>query len=421
MLKAYALYDPEIGYCQGQAFITGLLLMHVRQRHATYASGQVRRAHRGRVATATATANAARVAHEQMPEEEAFASLVRILEDYNLRELYKEGMEGMRVRAYQLNALVQEQLPGLHRHMGECGIQPLMYAAQWFMALYATDFPLAVVLRIVDVMLVEGEDVLMRVALALLRANQEILLKLKFESLLDHLRHHLYTETTFREPSELISEAMRVRLSERRLEKLAEEARAHIADANREKGEMVKLRLERREADARAKAFEAQVMAAGVEHDRLVSELAACKLAHASALERLDEQDRALRQFQRLMVADSDERLSEIGRLHKETKALEQQNYELARELIDVKVRRPATWVSVALRVVVGGGGGAEGGGEGRAHGKGHVRARSSSPSLRSGRRVRGTTALSCGLRRHTAKRRSSPTSWSWSAGVAWP
>jgi len=30
VLKAYALHDSEIGYCQGQAFVAGLLLMHVR-------------------------------------------------------------------------------------------------------------------------------------------------------------------------------------------------------------------------------------------------------------------------------------------------------------------------------------------------------------------------------------------------------
>lgn len=30
VLKAYALYDSEIGYCQGQAFVAGLLLMQVR-------------------------------------------------------------------------------------------------------------------------------------------------------------------------------------------------------------------------------------------------------------------------------------------------------------------------------------------------------------------------------------------------------
>lgn len=27
VLKAYALFDPEVGYCQGMAFLVGVLLM----------------------------------------------------------------------------------------------------------------------------------------------------------------------------------------------------------------------------------------------------------------------------------------------------------------------------------------------------------------------------------------------------------
>ena len=50
-------------------------------------------------------------------------------------------------------------------------------------------------------------------------------------------------------------------------------------------------------------------------------------------------QERALRQSQRLMVSDPDERLAEIGRLQRDLRAIERQNHELAKELIDVKVR----------------------------------------------------------------------------------
>src|SRR4051812_31784445 len=29
LLKAYSLLDPEVGYCQGLSFVTGILLLHV--------------------------------------------------------------------------------------------------------------------------------------------------------------------------------------------------------------------------------------------------------------------------------------------------------------------------------------------------------------------------------------------------------
>lgn len=50
VMKAYSLHDREVGYCQGSAFIVGLLLLH-------------------------------------MPEPETFTVLVRMMEDYRLREV----------------------------------------------------------------------------------------------------------------------------------------------------------------------------------------------------------------------------------------------------------------------------------------------------------------------------------------------
>lgn len=214
---------------------------------------------------------------------------VRLLDDYGLRSLYREGMVGTHVRAYQLNALLAEALPALHRHLADAGVQPLMYAAQWFMTLFATDLPLPTVLRIVDVLLVEGADVTLRFALALLRANQDALLRLPFEGLLEHLRHHMYTETAFRDASELVAEALRVRLSDRRLQRWEQEARAQLESTNREKTELVQARADRRDAEARAKSLETKLAAAEAENDRLAQALVEAKLSQASALTRIDD------------------------------------------------------------------------------------------------------------------------------------
>ncbi|RCN49669.1 hypothetical protein ANCCAN_04293 [Ancylostoma caninum] len=73
VIKAYSIHDKEVGYCQGSAFIVGLLLM-------------------------------------QMPEEEAFAVLVRLMENYRLRELYKPAMTDLGLCMFQLECLVQEQV-----------------------------------------------------------------------------------------------------------------------------------------------------------------------------------------------------------------------------------------------------------------------------------------------------------------------
>jgi hypothetical protein len=34
VMKAYAVSDPEVGYCQGSAFIAGMLLLHMPEEDA---------------------------------------------------------------------------------------------------------------------------------------------------------------------------------------------------------------------------------------------------------------------------------------------------------------------------------------------------------------------------------------------------
>lgn len=39
MLKAFSLYDQEVGYCQGLSFVAALLLMHVSNLCSFYSNG----------------------------------------------------------------------------------------------------------------------------------------------------------------------------------------------------------------------------------------------------------------------------------------------------------------------------------------------------------------------------------------------
>lgn len=42
-----------------------------------------------------------------MPEEQAFCVLVRLMYDYKLRNLYKDGFEILNMKQYQLNRLLE--------------------------------------------------------------------------------------------------------------------------------------------------------------------------------------------------------------------------------------------------------------------------------------------------------------------------
>lgn len=51
-----------------------------------------------------------------MPEEEAFAVLVKLMQDYRMREMFKPSMAELGLCMYQLECLIQEHLPDLHAH-----------------------------------------------------------------------------------------------------------------------------------------------------------------------------------------------------------------------------------------------------------------------------------------------------------------
>ncbi|XP_045456212.1 rab GTPase-activating protein 1-like [Melitaea cinxia] len=151
LARAYAVYDVEVGYCQGLSFLAATLLLH-------------------------------------MPEEQAFCLLVRLMYGYGLRELYKDGFEALYMRLHQLDRLMEEQLTDLRTHFQELGVEPHMFASQWFLTVFTARFPLPLVYHILDVFLLQGMDTLFQVSLALLTRARKDLLQHDFEGVLKYFR-----------------------------------------------------------------------------------------------------------------------------------------------------------------------------------------------------------------------------------------
>lgn len=139
VMKAYSIHDREVGYCQGSAFIVGLLLM-------------------------------------QMPEEETFAVLVKLMQDYRMREMFKPSMAELGLCMYQLEVLVQEHIPDLYGHFQSQSIHTNLYASSWFLTLFTTSLPIHLSCRIMDCFLADGIEAIFRLALALLLLGKNELL-----------------------------------------------------------------------------------------------------------------------------------------------------------------------------------------------------------------------------------------------------
>lgn len=218
VMKAYSLVDREVGYCQGSAFIVGLLLM-------------------------------------QMPEEEAFCVFVRLMQEYRLRELFKPTMAELGLCIYQFEYLLQEQLPELNVHFRSQSFHTSMYASSWFLTLFLTFLPMPVATRIFDIFMYEGLEIIFRVGMAILQYNQTDLIQLDMEGMSQHFQKvipHQFDSC----PDKLILRAYQVKYNPKRMKKLEKEYTTIKNKEMEEQIEIKRLRTENRLLKQRIETLE---------------------------------------------------------------------------------------------------------------------------------------------------------------------
>uniref|UniRef100_N1R3Z9 TBC1 domain family member 8B n=1 Tax=Aegilops tauschii TaxID=37682 RepID=N1R3Z9_AEGTA len=149
LLLAYARHNPTVGYCQAMNFFAGLLLL-------------------------------------LMPEENAFWTLAGIIDDY-FDGYFSEEMIESQVDQLVLEELVREKFPKLvnncktpktswldmllnaANHLDYLGVEVAWVTGPWFLSIFTNVLPWESVLRVWDVLLFDGNRVMLfRTALALL-------------------------------------------------------------------------------------------------------------------------------------------------------------------------------------------------------------------------------------------------------------
>ncbi|KAM6286289.1 TBC1 domain family member 4 isoform 2-T2 [Spheniscus humboldti] len=152
LLKAYSLLDKEVGYCQGISFVAGVLLLH-------------------------------------MSEEQAFEMLKFLMYDLGFRKQYRPDMMSLQIQMYQLSRLLHDYHRDLYNHLEENEISPSLYAAPWFLTLFASQFPLGFVARVFDIIFLQGTEVIFKVALSLLSSQETSIMACEsFENIVDFLK-----------------------------------------------------------------------------------------------------------------------------------------------------------------------------------------------------------------------------------------
>ncbi|XP_050194198.1 TBC1 domain family member 1 isoform X4 [Myiozetetes cayanensis] len=155
ILKAYSLLDQEVGYCQGLSFVAGVLLLH-------------------------------------MSEEDAFKMLKFLMFDMGLRKQYRPDMTILQIQMYQLSRLLHDYHRDLYSHLEEHEIGPSLYAAPWFLTMFASQFPLGFVSRVFDMLFLQGSEAIFKVALSLLGSHKPLILQHEnLETIVDFIKSTL--------------------------------------------------------------------------------------------------------------------------------------------------------------------------------------------------------------------------------------
>jgi hypothetical protein len=152
VLRAYAVFDPEVGYTQGMNFLAGLFLAY-------------------------------------LDEAQAFGALVLVMQDRGLRALYlpNDGMALLQVRLWQLGRLMP---PRLSTHLENHAALPVLYASSWFLTCYSADFSMHLAARVMDLVVTDHYAApFMKVAVHILeRCEEELLAMEDLEEIVDFLR-----------------------------------------------------------------------------------------------------------------------------------------------------------------------------------------------------------------------------------------
>lgn len=147
ILVAYSNYDSEVGYCQGMSTIAAFLLLYFE-------------------------------------EEMAFSVLQRLMGE--VRGLFTTGFPLLFETFYVQEELMRRYLPSIYARLEACHVTTSIYATKWYLTLFL-GFPFPVATRIWDLFLFYGLDMLVCVALALLKLFQPQLLVKDYDNLMQFL------------------------------------------------------------------------------------------------------------------------------------------------------------------------------------------------------------------------------------------
>jgi hypothetical protein len=347
--KAYALFDEGVGYAQGMNFLIMPILFN-------------------------------------MPEEEAFCLLVRLMNQYKLRDLFVENMPGLHMHLYQFERLLEDLEPALYCHLHRRGISPHLYATQWFLTLFAYRFPLQLVLRIYDLILSEGLSAILKFGIVLMQKNAETLLGMAdMAQLTNFLKEKVFDVYIDQAPSagsllengffgssssnvdkevyradQLVRDACEVKVTPELLKTYTTEWEEKTRAEKEREQEMETLRQSNQSYSIKLRKLEERIEACDTEQASMANELVHTKIEN----EELKDENEGLKgqvtelrtviekqpsEIEEAWKAERDNLMERNAKVHEENQKVEKEMAELEEELVQTKMR----WAEVCIALLI--------------------------------------------------------------------
>ncbi|KAK3285406.1 hypothetical protein CYMTET_6989 [Cymbomonas tetramitiformis] len=147
-------------------------------------------------------------------EENAFILLNYIMFECGLRGMYMSGMEQFKVWLEYLQRMQDIHVPELVHHLQKLGISPIMYAAPWFLTLFASSMPLELVWAVVDTVLTErSASIIFQTSITLLKECAGSLLQCgSIESVMEVLNTELPDYLAQADSINIVTKALTIEL-----------------------------------------------------------------------------------------------------------------------------------------------------------------------------------------------------------------
>lgn len=321
-----------------------------------------------------------------MPEEEAFCLLVRLMNQYHLRELFIQDMPGLHLHLYQFERLLEDLEPALYCHLHRRGVAPQLYATQWFLTLFAYRFPLQLVLRVYDLILSEGlEGAILKFGIALMQKNAEALLGMNdMAGLTNFLKDRLFDVYIDQAPSGnsllesgffgssggsidkeiyradlLVQDACSVKITPEVLKAYTSEWEEKQRIEKEREVELEALRSANASLTLKVRSLEERTEKSDTEHVQMASELVRTKVENQElhdGIESLKGQTEELRSLVERQPEEVENRLKEemeriMARnveVQNENRSLEEQMADMEKVLVQTKMQFAEVWKSRA-------------------------------------------------------------------------